>query len=153
MSFLGDASRACAVEEISQMRSRSTFQISFRKLTISVLSNFLAIFFEFFSRYREILPSTIYMPNFRSVGPFKQKLQRGGGRICPAPRPHQSAKSLACLGLKQLTTFIDQRRKGEIYGKRNLKRNIGYAILKKEFWCSLKIKFRSLFLKIKKHQQ
>ena len=22
------------------------------------------------------------MPNFRSIGPFKQKLQRGGGRIC-----------------------------------------------------------------------
>ena len=32
-SFLGDASRACAVEKISQMRSRSTFPIWFRKLT------------------------------------------------------------------------------------------------------------------------
>ena len=42
---------------------------------ISVLNNFLAIFFEFCSLYREILPSTIYMPNFRSIGPFKQKLQ------------------------------------------------------------------------------
>ena len=52
---------------------------------ISVLSNFLAIFFEFFSLYQEILPSTIYMPNFRSIGPFKQKLQTGGGGggICP----------------------------------------------------------------------
>ena len=55
-----------------------------RNADISILSNFLAVFFNFFSRYREILPSTIYMPNFRSVGPFKQKLQRGGGgRICP----------------------------------------------------------------------
>ena len=45
----------------------------------------LQIFFEFFSRYREILLSTIYMPNFRSIGPFKEKLQRGGGRICPSP--------------------------------------------------------------------
>ena len=51
---------------------------------ISVLSNFLAIFFELFSPHREILPSTICMPNFRSIGPFKQKLQRGG-RICPLP--------------------------------------------------------------------
>ena len=25
------------------------------------------------------------MPNFRSIGPFKQKLLRGGGRICPPP--------------------------------------------------------------------
>ena len=50
---------------------------------ISVLSNFLAT---------KILPSTIYMPNFRSIGPFKQKLQRGGGA-------YQSAKSLARLGL------------------------------------------------------
>ena len=52
---------------------------------ISVLSNFLAILFEFFSPCREILPSTICMPNFRSIGPFKQKLQRGEGRICPHP--------------------------------------------------------------------
>ena len=52
---------------------------------ISVLSNFLAIFFESFSLYREILPSTIYMPNLRSIGPFKQKVQRGGGRTCPPP--------------------------------------------------------------------
>ena len=51
---------------------------------ISVLSNFLAIFFEFFSPYREILQSTICMPNFRSTGPSKQKLQMGG-RICPLP--------------------------------------------------------------------
>ena len=42
---------------------------------ISILSNFLAVFFEFFSRYREILPITIYIPNFRSIGPFKQELQ------------------------------------------------------------------------------
>ena len=50
---------------------------------ISTLSNFLAAFFEFCSRYREILPSVIYMPNFRSIGPFKEELQRGGCIICP----------------------------------------------------------------------
>ena len=53
---------------------------------ISILSNFLAIFFDF-SLYREILSDTIYMLNFRSIGPFNQKLQKGGGggRICPPP--------------------------------------------------------------------
>ena len=52
---------------------------------ISILGNFLATFFDFFSRYREILPSTIYMPNFRSIGPSKQKLQRGAISICKKP--------------------------------------------------------------------
>ena len=66
---------------------------------ISVLSNFLAIFLEVFYRYREILPSTIYMANFRSIGPFKQKLQRGAESA--PPRPYQSAKSPACLGLRE----------------------------------------------------
>ena len=43
-----------------------------------IVSNF-SIFFQ----YREILPNTIYMPNFKSIGSFKQKLQSGGkGRIC-----------------------------------------------------------------------
>ena len=46
---------------------------------ISVFSKFLAIF-RIFSRYREILPGTIYVPNFRSIGPFKQKLP-----ICKKP--------------------------------------------------------------------
>ena len=55
---------------------------SAKNADISILSNFLTIF-SIFSRYREILPSTIYMPNFGSIGPFEQKL-RGGGRICPA---------------------------------------------------------------------
>ena len=50
---------------------------------ISVLSNFLAFFFDF-SLYREILSGTIYMLNFRSIGPFKQKLQ-GGGENLPSP--------------------------------------------------------------------
>ena len=57
-------------------------------------------FFQFFSRYREILPSTIYMPNFRSFRPFKQKLERGAESALP--RSYQSAKSLACLGLGPL---------------------------------------------------
>ena len=61
---------------------------------ISILSNFLAIFSKCFSWYREILPRTIYMPNFKSIGPSKQKLQI-------LPPPHQSAKSPACLGLRK----------------------------------------------------
>ena len=66
---------------------------------ISILSNFLAMFFDF-SLYREILSGTIYMLNFRSIGPFKQKLQRGGGGSESAlPQPYQSAKCPACLGL------------------------------------------------------
>ena len=58
---------------------------------ISVLSNFPPFFFKYFAQYREILPSAIYMPNFRSIGPFKQKLQRG--QNLPPPPPYQSAKS------------------------------------------------------------
>ena len=54
--------------------------------------------FSNFSRYRAILPNFIYMPNFRSIGPFKQKLQMGTESALP--RPYQSAKSSACLGLK-----------------------------------------------------
>ena len=42
-------------------------------------------FFKFLSRYREIVPFTIYMPNLRSIGPSKQKLQGGGGQILPSP--------------------------------------------------------------------
>ena len=58
-----------------------------KNVDISVVSNFLATFFEFFPRYREILPSTIYMPNFRSIGPFKQKLQRGAESAPPNSPP------------------------------------------------------------------
>ena len=68
---------------------------------VSVLSNFLAIFFRFVSRYGEMLPSTIYMPDFRSIGLFKQKLERGAES--PPPWPYQSAKSPACLGLNVAT--------------------------------------------------
>ena len=42
------------------------------------------------------------MPNFKSIGPFKQNLQRGGGGAESAlPRPYQSAKSPACLRLRK----------------------------------------------------
>ena len=61
----------------------------------NVLRNFLAIVFESFSRYLEILPSITHMPNFKSIGPFKQKLLGGG----EGQTPYQSAKSPACLGL------------------------------------------------------
>ena len=66
-------------------------------------------FFRIFFRCREILPSTIYMPNFRSIGPFKQKLQRRGGgggeggQNLRVNRSYQSAKSLPCLGLKNVS--------------------------------------------------
>ena len=43
------------------------------------------------------------MPNFRSIGPFKQELQ-SCVRFCPPPPPpYQSAKISACLGLKSDT--------------------------------------------------
>ena len=41
---------------------------------ISIFSNFLAIFG--FSQYREILPNTVNISSFKSIGPSKQKLQR-----------------------------------------------------------------------------
>ena len=71
----------------------------------------LATFLQFFvfSVYREILRNTIYMPSFRSIGPFKQKLQGGGeGTICPL-WPCQCAKSSACLELnfKYYSIFTD----------------------------------------------
>ena len=45
------------------------------------------------------------MPNFRSIGPFKQKLQRGGSESA-LPRPYQSAKNPACLGLKFVKALL-----------------------------------------------
>ena len=55
---------------------------------------------------------------------------------------------------KQLTTFIDHRRKREsLRLKKFKKKDNGNIISKKEIWGSLKLKFSSLFLKIKKHQQ
>ena len=58
-----------------------------------LISAFWATFWQLFSRYREILLSAIYMPNFRSIGQFKHKLR---GAESALPRPYQSAKSLAC---------------------------------------------------------
>ena len=53
---------------------------------------------------------------------------------------------------KQSTTFIGHRRKGEsLWLNKFLKKSIGNKI-KKEFLGSLKLKLRSLFLKIKKHR-
>ena len=42
------------------------------------------------------------MPNFRSIGRFKQKLQRVGAESA-LPQPYQSAKSPACLGLSYVS--------------------------------------------------
>ena len=65
---------------------------------ISILSNILAILFKLFSRYRERLANTTYMPNSRSIGPLKQKL-RGGGQNLPSPAI-PICKRPTCLGLK-----------------------------------------------------
>ena len=54
---------------------------------------------------------------------------------------------------KQLTTFIDHRRKGESLWLKKLKKNIGNKIKKKEILGSLKLKFGGLFLKKKRHRQ
>ena len=55
---------------------------------------------------------------------------------------------------KQLTTFIDHRRKADSLWLKKLKkkRNIGNIISKKMFGGSLRLKFRSLSLKTKKTQ-
>ena len=51
-----------------------------------MISAFSATSWHFFKKsfpnIEKFLPSTIYMPNVRSIGPLKQKLQRG---ICPPP--------------------------------------------------------------------
>ena len=70
-----------------------------KKLLISGFEQLLGNFFQIFSRYREILASTIYIPNFRSTGPFKQKLQKGEADSALS-QPYQSARSPACLGLR-----------------------------------------------------
>ena len=55
---------------------------------------------------------------------------------------------------KQLTTFINHRRKGEsLWLKKFIKENIGNIISEKEFEGTRRLKFRSLFLNIKKHWQ
>ena len=46
-----------------------------------------------------MLPNTVYVPNFKLLGPSKQKLQSGGGESALL-WPYQSAKRPACLGLK-----------------------------------------------------
>ena len=62
---------------------------------ISILSNFLAIFFGFFSLYREILPSTIYMPNFRSIDHPNRNYRGGGGSAPPSGHTNlQKARSV-----------------------------------------------------------
>ena len=45
---------------------------------VIILSNCLATF-EIFSQVREILPNTVCMPIFKSIGAFKHKLREGGG--------------------------------------------------------------------------
>ena len=98
-----------------------------KNVDISVLSNFLAILFEFFSRYREILPSTIYMPNFRLIGPFKQELQRED-RICPLPPAIPICKQPGLFRVKFLQMpvhFADSR-----YRLMDLYENFHFTIIK-----------------------
>ena len=78
---------------------------------ISIFSDFLARFINFFLDIENFLPRTIYMTNFRSIGSFKQKLQRGTESALPWP--YQSAKSPACFGLTQiLESTLNQGEKG-----------------------------------------
>ena len=49
---------------------------------------------------------------------------------------------------KQLKRFVDHRRKGESLWLKNVLKNIGNIISKKEFRGSLRLKFRRLCLKI-----
>ena len=66
----------------------------------SILATSWKVFSNFFLDIDNFFPSTIYMPNFRSIGSFKQKLQRGTESALP--RPYRSAKSPACFGLTQI---------------------------------------------------
>ena len=50
------------------------------------------------------------MPNFRLIGLFKRKLQRGAESALPWP--YQSAKSLACLGLMYTVASPDPNPRG-----------------------------------------
>ena len=59
-----------------------------------LISTFWATSWQFFSPYREILQSTFYMPNFRSIGPFKQKLQN-----LPSPRHTNLQKARPVFGV------------------------------------------------------
>ena len=54
---------------------------------------------------------------------------------------------------KQSTTFIDHCRKGESLWLKKVKTTSVIKSPEKKFLTSLKLKFRSLFLKIKKHRQ
>ena len=54
---------------------------------------------------------------------------------------------------KQSTTFIDHCRKGESLWLKKVKKTSVIKSPEKKFLTSLKLKFRSLFLKIKKHRQ
>ena len=56
---------------------------SSKNADINILSYFLAILVGFHSLYREILPMTIYMPNFRSIVDYPNRNYRGG--ILPPP--------------------------------------------------------------------
>ena len=79
---------------------------------ISILSNFLAIFSDF-SPYREILPCTIYMSNFRLIGPPKQKLpsvipiciKTGLFRVNPS-KNKETMKTFHCFSFRNIKMTI-----------------------------------------------
>ena len=62
---------------------------------ISILSNFLATYFQFFSQCREILPNTAYVPSSSQFDHSNRNY--GGGGQNPPPWPYQAAKTPACL--------------------------------------------------------
>ena len=66
---------------------------------ISVLSNFLAIFFKYFSRYREIFAKYYLHAKFQINWTIQTEITEGAESALP--RQYQSVKSPACLGLKE----------------------------------------------------
>ena len=66
------------------------------------------------------------------------------------PIPPKTQKWMQKIS-KQLTIFIDHRRKGDSLWLTKFLKSIGNKILKKEFGGSLKLKFRSLFIRIKRN--
>ena len=71
---------------------------SSKNTDISILSNFLAIFSDFFSISRNFTKYYLHA-KFQINWSIQTEITEGG-RICPPPlQPYQSAKRLACLGI------------------------------------------------------
>ena len=81
---------------------------------ISILGNFLATFSSFFSQYGEILRNTIYMPNFKSTGPFKHQTEITEGEAESANLP-PICKKPDLLNVKQGASQMVDLERSDFY--------------------------------------